>query len=315
MNGLLNVSVSPHIHTPRSTRSIMLDVIIALLPTTVAGTVIFGLRSLAVVAVCVGFCVLSELVFELICKKEQTISDLSAIVSGMILALSLPVNIPLWQAAVGSVFAMVFVKCIFGGIGQNFANPAVTARVFMIIAFSGSVAKAAFPLSYGEVDAASSATPLAILEGTAEGALPTIKELLLGIRAGSIGETCTVALLAGGIYLLIRKVITWHTPVVFVATVYLFTLAVTGDAMTALQYTLSGGLFIGAIFMATDYSTTPTTEWGMVVFGLGAGILTVAIRIWGTYPEGISFAILLMNILTPYIEKLTARKPFGGVKV
>lgn len=311
MDNKLTVSISPHIHSPRTTRKIMLDVVIALLPAAVAGTVIFGIRSLLVIAACIVSSVLAEFLFNLICKKQQTVSDLSAVVTGLLLALNLPCSIPVWQAVIGSVFAIIFVKCIFGGIGQNFANPAITARVFMIIAFSGTVAKAAFPTT---VDSTAGATPLAILGGTAEGTLPALKDMLLGIRGGAIGETCVIALVLGGIYLMIRRVISWHTPLAFVATVYLFTFAVTGDAFTALQYTLSGGLFIGAIFMATDYSTTPTTMSGKLVFGIGCGVVTVLIRLWGTYPEGVSFSILLMNIITPYIEKWTAKKPFGGVK-
>lgn len=302
----LRISVSPHIHSPITTQRIMLDVIIALIPTLIAGTVIFGLRALAVVAVCVAFSVLSEFIFNKICKKELTINDLSAVVTGLLLGLGLPANVPLWQAAVGAVFAIVVVKCLFGGIGQNFANPAITGRVFMIITF-GSLANAAYPTV---VDTASGATPLVTLS---EGGSVEITDLILGLRGGAIGETCTIALIIGGIYLVARKVIVPHTPVTFIATVFILSFAVTLDAYTALCYTLSGGLFISAIFMATDYSTTPLTKWGKVIFGIGAGALTVLIRFWGVYPEGISFAILLMNILSPYIDKWTAKKPFGGV--
>ncbi len=303
----LHISVSPHIHSPRTTQKIMLDVILALLPTTVAGVIIFGLRALAVIAVCVAAAVVSEFLFNKICKKELTITDLSAIVTGLLLALNLPANIPLWQAAIGSAFAIVVVKCLFGGIGQNFANPAITGRVFMLITF-GSMTSAAMPAI---VDTAAGATPLATL---AEGGTVNTLDLLLGTRGGAIGEACTIALVIGFIYLVARKVIVWHTPVTFIATVFLFTLAVTQDITLALQYTLSGGLFIGAIFMATDYATTPITKWGKVIFGVGAGLITVLIRFWGVYPEGVSFAILLMNILTPHIDKWTAKKPFGGAK-
>ncbi len=307
----LKVSVSPHIHSKITTRKIMLDVIIALMPAAVAGCIIFGMRALFVMMASVSAAVLSELAFCLICKREATISDLSAVVTGLILALSLPVSMPYWQVAVGAVFAIVFVKCIFGGIGQNFANPAVTARVFMIIAFSKTVAATASPSG---VDAVSSATPLGILEGSGEGTLPTLVDMLTGKRAGAIGETCIIALVVGGIYLMIRRVISWHTPVAFIASTFLFIFIFTGDAKTALYHILLGGLFIGAIFMATDYSTTPTNTLGKVVFGIGAGFITAVIRIWGSLPEGVSYAILLMNILTPYIEKLTRRKAFGGAK-
>lgn len=305
MNNDLILSVSPHIRSNITTRRIMLDVVISLLPAAIAGTIIFGIRSLAVIAVCVASAAISEYLFNKAAKKPNTITDLSAIVTGLLLSLNLPANTPLWQAAVGAAFAIIFVKCVFGGIGQNFANPAITARIFMLVAF-GSMSSAAFPKN---IDAVSGATPLAVLQNGGE---VKITDLLLGTRGGSIGETCTIALIIGGLYLLFRKVISWHTPVIFVATVFLFTFAVKGDAFTALEYTLSGGLFIGAIFMATDYATTPVTKWGKVIFGIGAGLLTVLIRLWGVYPEGVSFAILLMNILTPYIDKWTAKKPFGG---
>ena len=199
MENKLHISVSPHIHSKRSTQKIMLDVLIALLPTTIAGAVIFGVSSLAVVAVCVAACVLSELLFNIIVKKQQTIGDLSAAVTGLLLALNLPANVPLWQAAVGSLFAIIIVKCIFGGIGRNVVNPAITARVFMLVAFS-SLTSAAFPL-----DSTAGATPLVDL---AEGNAVELKDLLLGNVGGAIGETCAVALLLGGIYLLIKRVIT-----------------------------------------------------------------------------------------------------------
>lgn len=308
MENKLHVSASPHIHSGRSTQKIMLDVIISLLPATIAGVVIFGLRALLVVAVCVGVSILSEFIFNVIVKKEQSVSDLSAIVTGLILALNLPANAPLWQAGVGSVFAIIVVKCLFGGIGKNVVNPAATARVFMLVAFS-SLTKASFPVG---MDAVSGATPLAQL---AEGVTPDLKTLFLGNIGGCIGETCTLALLIGGIYLLIKKVIMWHTPVAFIGTTFLFTLAVEGGNIeSALAWILSGGLFLGAIFMATDYVTSPATPFGRIVFGVGAGLITVLIRFWGVYPEGVSFAILIMNILNPFIDSLTARKLFGGGK-
>lgn len=308
MENKLHVTASPHIHSGRSTRKVMLDVLISLLPATIAGTVIFGLRSLLLVYVCVVVSVLSEAVFNKIVKKAQSIGDLSAAVTGLILALNLPVNTPFWQASVGAFFAIIVVKCLFGGVGKNVVNPAATARVFMLVAFS-SLTKAAFPQN---VDAVSGATPLAQL---AEGTTPELKELFLGNIGGSIGETCTLALLIGGIYLLAKKVIMWHTPVAFIGTAFLFTLAVEGGNIeTALAWILSGGLFLGAIFMATDYVTSPATPLGRVVFGVGAGLITVLIRFWGVYPEGVSFAILIMNILNPFIDSLTARKLFGGKK-
>ncbi len=309
MENKLHVSASPHIHSGRSTQKIMLDVIIALLPATIAGTIIFGVRSLALVYVCVVVSVLSEALFNKIVKKPQSIGDLSAVVTGLILALNLPANAPLWQAVVGSAFAIIIVKCVFGGVGKNVVNPAATARVFMLVAFS-SLTKAAFPKDV--VDTASSATPLAQL---AEGQQPELMDLFLGNIGGALGETCTLALLIGGLYLLIKKVITWHIPVAFIGTAFLFTLAIEGGNIEmALAYILSGGLFLGAFFMATDYVTSPATPLGRIVFGIGAGFLTVVIRKWGVYPEGVSFAILIMNILNPFIDSLTARKLFGGGK-
>ena len=306
MENKLHISVSPHIHSKNSTQRIMLDVLISLLPATIAGVVIFGLQALLVIAVCVAVSVLAEFVFNKIVKKPLTIGDLSAAVTGLLLALNLPANIPLWQAAVGSLFAIVIVKCIFGGIGRNVVNPAITGRVFMLIAFT-SMTTAAFP-----VDATAGATPLAEI---ANGSEVVLTDLLLGNVGGSIGETCKVALLIGGVYLLIRRVITWHIPVAFIGTALLFTLAVHEfDFMLALSLVLSGGLILGAVFMATDYVTSPTTPLGKIIFGIGAGLITVLIREWGIYPEGVSFAILIMNILNPYIDMLTARKLFGGAK-
>lgn len=305
MSSLTKVMVSPHIHGGRSTSGIMRDVLIALLPATIAGTVIFGIRSLLVIALCIACCVGFEFLFNLIVKNEQTIGDLSAAVTGLLLALNLPVNIPLWQCAVGSLFAIVVVKCLFGGIGNNLVNPAITARVFMLIAF-GSMAVPAFPVN---VDAVAGATPLSAEE------LPSVLTLFIGNHGGSIGETCAAALLLGGVYLIIRRVITWQVPVAFIATVFLFSFFMEGfDAISALSLILTGGVFIGAFFMATDYTTSPPTPWGKIVFGVGAGVITCLIRYFGNYPEGVSFAILFMNILNPYIIRWTRRRVFtaGG---
>lgn len=300
------LSISPHIKSKITTAGIMLDVIISLLPATIAGCIIFGMRSLAVVAVCILASVASEYIFNFILKKDQTIGDLSAVVTGLLLGLNLAANIPFWQAAVGSAFAIIIVKCIFGGLGCNIVNPAITARVFMLIAF-GAMAKVAFPVS---IDAVSSATPLELIKNDAT---PSLIDLFLGNKGGSIGETCTLALLIGGIYLIARRVITWHIPVTMIATVFIFSFIFEDFSfISALSWTMSGGLFIGAIFMATDYVTSPSTTLGKIIFAFGAGFITVIIRFFGTYPEGVSFAILLMNIVNPYIETLTQRKLFGG---
>ncbi len=302
MNQQLTLSVSPHIHSGRSTSRIMLDVIIALLPASVAGCVIFGLRALLVLGVCVVSCVLFEALFQWIVKKPQTVGDFSAAVTGLLLGLNLPANIPVWQCVVGSLFAMVIVKGLFGGLGSNPVNPAITARVFMLVAF-GTMATAAFPTV---VDTVAGATPLASETAT------SLTDLFLGLHGGAIGETCAVALLLGFAYLLIRRVITWQTPVTFVGCVFLCSFFLEGmDVTAALAAVLSGGLMIGAIFMATDYVTSPATAWGKVIFGVGAGVITVLIRYFGVYPEGVSFAILFMNILTPYINSWTKHKVFG----
>ncbi len=307
MNHQLTLSVSPQIHKNNSTSRIMLDVILALLPATVAGVVLFGLRALLVVAVTVAASVGFELLFNLLAKKEQTVGDLSAVVTGLLLALNLPANIPLWQCVVGALFAIVVVKCLFGGLGCNVVNPAITARVFMLVAF-GSMTKAALPVDYTGcgLDSVSSATPL-VSETT-----PSLIDLFLGNHGGAIGETCALALLVGLAYLLIRRVITWQIPVAFVGTVFLASFFMEGmDPMAALAAILSGGLFIGAFFMATDYVTSPATPWGKIIFGVGAGLITFLIRYFGQYPEGVSFAILIMNIVTPYISSWTKHKVFG----
>ena len=310
-SGKFIVSVSPHINSGRTTRGIMLDVIIALLPALIAGCVIFGLRALLVVCVCVASCLVGETLFNLAAKRPQTAGDLSAVVTGLILGMNLPASVGIYPAIVGSLFAIVVVKCLFGGLGKNFANPAATARVFMLIAFTETMSStAAIRIA---ADAVASPTPLAVLQG-AEGKLPSIVDMLLGLRGGAIGETCAVALLLGFLYLLIRRVITLHTPVVYVGVVFLLSWALDGSVTQALYQVLSGGLLIGAIFMATDYVTTPTTNLGKCIFALGCGLLTVLIRRLGAYPEGGSFSILLMNLFTGFIDKASAKKPLGEVK-
>ena len=287
----------------------MLDVIIALLPAAIAGVIIFGAKALGVIAACVITAVVSEALFNLIVHKQQTVGDLSAVVTGLLLALNLSTNVALWQCVVGTVFAIVVVKCLFGGLGKNFANPAITGRVFMLLAFS-SVAGGAKP---AVVELVSSATPLELLAQGAEDA-PSLMELFLGLHGGAIGETCCLALLLGFAWLLFRRVIKWHVPVIFIGTVFVLYLVFTGSFQMALAEILAGGLFIGAIFMATDYVTSPITLKGKMVFALGCGLVTFIIRYFCAYPEGVSFSILAMNILTPYIEKFTGNTPLGGSK-
>ena len=303
------MSSGPHIHSHDSSRRIMLDVIIALLPASVAAVVLFGEDALWLILVCVAAAVLSEFLFNLIAKRKQSVGDLSAVVTGLLLALNLSANVPLWQAALGSVFAIVLVKCVFGGIGHNFANPAITARVFLLLSFGSLTSGFIAPRG---VDAFSGATPLALLaEGKTE-ELPSLLQMFLGQRAGAIGETCILALLIGFAYLLIRKVISWQTPVIFMGTVFVLSL-VFGGFTVAVYELLAGGLVLGAVFMATDYTTTPITASGRMLFALGCGLITFVIRWFFTLPEGVSYSILCMNLMAPWLERWTRRKPLGGV--
>lgn len=303
------MSAGPHIHSGASGRRIMLDVILALLPAAVAGVVLFGLQALWIMLTCVICCVASEFLFNLCARRKQSVGDLSAVVTGLLLALNLSTKVPLWQCAVGSVFAIVLVKCAFGGMGHNFANPAITARVFMLMAFTSTVAGGAIPAA---VDAVSSATPLDLI-GVEGAGLPTIGQMFLGLRGGAIGETCILALLVGFAYLLLRRVIHWQTPVIFIGTVFVCYLIATGSFSTALYEVLAGGLVLGAVFMATDYTTTPITAEGRMLFALGCGLITFVIRRFCVLPEGVSYSILCMNILAPWLERWTRRKPLGGV--
>ena len=306
----LIVSTSPHIRCKDTTQRIMLDVLIALAPATVMAVVLFGLKALLMVAVCTVAAVGSEFLFNLMTKKRQTVTDLSAAVTGLLLALNLPTTATVWQCIVGSVFAIIVVKCLFGGIGCNFANPAITARVFLLVSFTGSVAGGVTP---GATELQAGATPLEAIKNGATESLPSLLDMLFGLRGGAIGEVCAIALLAGFVYLVARRVIYWYVPATMIATVFVLSLIILGDFTLALYQVLGGGLLISAIFMATDYSTTPINKLGKVVFAFGAGLITVLIRTYGSYPEGVSFAILLMNILSPYIEKLCTKKPFGKV--
>lgn len=307
----LIVSTSPHIKSPVTTQNIMLDVLIALAPATVMAVVLFGLRALLIIGVCVVTAVVSELLFNIINKRKQTVLDLSATVTGLLLALNLPLTATVWQCIVGSIFAIIVVKCLFGGLGHNFANPAITARIFLLLSFSTTIAGGTSPQL---VDVVASATPLAAIKDGATHQLPSLLHMLIGLRGGAIGEVCSIALIVGYIYLVVKKVIHFETPLIFVATVFLLSWLIKGDITIALYQVLGGGLLLGAIFMATDYVTTPINRVGKMVFALGCGLITVLIRFYGNYPEGVSFSILLMNILSPYIEKLCKKKAFGGAK-
>lgn len=303
MKEMLTVSSSPHIKRPDTTRGIMSDVVIALAPAATYGCILFGLRALAVLITCVGVAVLSEFLWNKALKKPNTIKDMSAVVTGLLLGMNLPPTLPLWQAAIGSVAAIIVVKQMFGGLGHNFANPAIAARIMLLVSFPAAMTRFTEPVS----DAVTSATPLA---GTA-GAL-SFKTLFFGMHAGSIGETSAFLLLVGGMYLVIRRVITPVIPVCFIGTVALLSL-ITGE--NVMLSVFGGGLILGAVFMATDYTTSPTTPLGKAVFAVGCGIITFVIRKFGSLPEGVSYSILLMNILVPHINRFTLSKPFGFEKV
>ncbi len=306
----LMVEPSPHIKSSWTTQRIMLNVIIAMLPILVAAIVLFGIRALTLTVICCTACVLFEWLFCIVTKKESTVSDLSAVVTGMLLAFNLPVNIPEYMAVIGCFVAIVIVKCLFGGLGQNFANPAVTARIVLMISFTTYMNDWVAPFAYKEgVDAVASATPLV---ASAE-QLPTLTDMFLGNHGGCVGETCTIAILIGAAYLLARRLISPAAPLAFIGTVACCSLLISGgDIQLMLYEILSGGLMLGAFFMATDYSTTPLTSCGKLVFGVGCGLLTFLIREFASLPEGVSYAILLMNILTPYIDKITMPRAFGA---
>lgn len=320
MNDKLVVSHSPHTSGNETITSIMRDVIIALIPALIAGCLVFGLRALIVTLTCVLSCALSEFIWCKLLKKTNSTTDLSAVVTGMLLAFNMPASIPLWMAVIGSVFAIIVVKQFFGGIGHNFANPALAARAFLLASWALAMTTwyepgTVLPL-FGAPDALSSATPLAAYaSGESNFSYLT---LLLGNHGGCIGETSALAILIGGAYLLVKRVIRIRVPLIYIATVALGTWAFAGSngfgSGDPLYQILSGGLMLGAFFMATDYTTTPTTPKGQIIFALGCGIITVLIRCFGGYPEGVSYSILLMNIATPLIEKLTAPKRFGYKK-
>ena len=303
MKEMLTVSSSPHIKRPDTTRGIMSDVVIALAPAATYGCILFGLRALAVLITSVGVAVLSEFLWNKALKKPNTIKDMSAVVTGLLLGMNLPPTLPLWQAAIGSVAAIIVVKQMFGGLGHNFANPAIAARIMLLVSFPAAMTRFTEPVS----DAVTSATPLA---GTA-GAL-SFKTLFFGMHAGSIGETSAFLLMVGGLYLVIRRVITPVIPVCFIGTVALLSLIAGENVMLSV---FGGGLILGAVFMATDYTTSPTTPLGKAVFAVGCGIITFVIRKFGSLPEGVSYSILLMNILVPHINRFTLSKPFGFEKV
>jgi electron transport complex protein RnfD len=308
-NENLVVSGSPHIFSDISTRKIMVQVLIALIPAFGVSIVVFGSRVIFLLAVCLVSCILFEWLFEKITKRQNTVRDMSAAVTGALLAFSVPPTMPYWMMVVGSFVAIVIVKQLFGGIGSNFANPANTARVVLFISFSAQMS--AYPPPGNttlSVDAITSATPLGILAENTGDALPSYLDMFIGNIGGCVGEVSALALIIGGVFLVIRKIISPAIPVAFIATVFAIALIAGQDP---LFHILAGGVMIGAIFMATDYATSPITFFGKIVFGIGCGIFTMLIRLFGVYPEGVSFAILLMNILCPYIDAISQRLLYG----
>lgn len=318
----LTVSASPHVRSSETTTGIMLDVIIALVPAVVMSVVYFGTRALALTAVCVVTSVICEYIARKVMKRNNTIGDLSAVVTGLILAMNLPATLPFWMAAIGSVIAIVVVKQMFGGIGQNFVNPAMTARIILMVSFPTAMANWVVPFSSTwSADAVTAATPMAQLASVSGGdlsacsELPSLTQMLIGYHGGSMGEVCSLALIAGGIYLILRRVISPVIPLCFIGTVGVCTLISGHGNFEYVAYELlGGGLMLGAFFMATDYTTSPINFKGKIIFGIGCGLITSVIRIFGSLPEGVSFSIILMNILVPHIENLTTAKPFGEVK-
>ena len=314
------VATAPHMHSPMSTQSLMRDVLIALVPAFCLSGIVYGLDAFRVTAIAVASCVLVEYIIQkFLIKGPSTVCNLSAVVTGLLLAFNLPSNIPWWIIVIGAVVAIGVAKMTFGGLGHNPFNPALVGRVFLLIAYP--VQMTSFPQPVGDeyVDAFAGATPLAALKSHAiEVGDVNLLNMFAGIMPGSMGEIAAAALLAGGIYMIWRKVITWHIPVAVLGSMAAFAFIVAlaqggGEALYALTafHLLAGGAMLGAIFMATDYVTSPMTPKGMIIYGVGIGVITMVIRMWGAYPEGMSFAILLMNAVTPLINKYVKPRRFG----
>ena len=303
----LLVSSAPHITGKDSTASLMRDLIIAMVPAMAASVFFFGVQTLILTAVSVLACVAFEYLYEKMLKKPITVGDLSAAVTGILLAFNCPPTLPLWTVVVGAFFAIIIVKQLFGGLGYNFANPAIVARIILGLGYTGLMTSWTFPATISG-DAVASATPLAVY---AAGGTVNYLDMFVGATGGVLGETSALALLLGFVYLVVRKVISPTIPVTYVATVAVMAVVLGVDPVV---YVLGGGLLLGAIFMATDYVTSPYTEKGKIIFGIGLGLITVIIRRFGSMTEGVSYAILLMNLVVPYINKATRQKPLGAPK-
>jgi len=312
MNQFL-VSGTPHVRSKESVQSIMRDVIIALTPATLVGIFFFGLNSLLLVLVSIASAVFFEWAYQKVMKKTVTITDLSAVVTGLLLAMNLPPSTPLWMATSGSAFAIIIAKQLFGGLGQNFINPALAGRAFLLISYPTAMTTWSAPVGFG-ADAVSMATPLSYLK---DGVLPdeSLFQLFIGQVSGCIGEVSAVALIAGGIYLIVRHVISWRIPVIYIGVVFILSMLLGRDGLgnVAVYELLVGGLMLGAFFMATDYASSPITTTGQIIYAVGCGLMTVLIRTFGGYPEGVSFAILIMNLFVPLIERFTEPKIFGAL--
>lgn len=316
MEKLLNVSSSPHVRAAHTTQSIMRDVIIALMPALIAGTYVYGLRALLVTAVSVIACVIFEGAWEKLFNKTLTIKDLSAVVTGLLLAFNVPVNVPLFVVVIGAFAAIILAKQIFGGIGQNFINPALAGRAFLLAAYPSAMRTftAPAPGSFGlNVDTVTAATPLEFMKNGAVDQLPSLMDAFLGNIGGCIGEASALALIIGGLYLVYRKVIHIHMPLCYLVTVFVITFLMNGFDFKLSFYSLFlGGVMLGAFFMITDYTTSPMTKKGQIIFAVGAGIITALIRLHGGYPEGVSYSILIMNLTVPLIDRYVKTKRFGG---
>jgi len=323
-NSKFVVSSTPHIRSKDSTSTIMRDVIIALTPAALMGIWAFGFEALLIIAISIASCIFFEAAFQKVTKQKITICDLSAVVTGLLLAMNLPSTSPFWMPIVGGFFAIVVAKQLFGGIGQNFINPALAARAFLLASYPTDMTNFTQPTGLNSLmelfgvttpmaDATSYATPLAVVKGSGAFAPQSgdILNALFGNVGGCIGETCAIALILGGLYLLVRKVISWRIPVTYIATVFILTWAF---GRVPYYEIFIGGLMLGAFFMATDYSSSPVTPLGQIIMGIGCGILTSIIRVYGGYPEGVSYSILIMNLAVPLIDRYTKPRIFGGGK-
>lgn len=317
----LTVASAPHLVTTLDTTKTMAYVLLALVPSFLVSTYVFGWRVILLTAVCVIASVGFEYGYNYLAHKRQTVHDLSAAVTGVLIAFNVPSSLPVWMAVIGCFVAIVIVKQLYGGLGKNVANPAIVARIVLFVSFATQMTSWPLPVTVKAADATTGATPLGILaEGSAKD-LPSNMEMFLGFIGGSLGEVSAIALLIGGIFLIVKKIILPHTPVAFIGTVFVFALiyyGIKGDGNAfnmAIFHVCAGGVMLGAFFMATDYVTSPILPKGKIVFGIGCGIITMAIRLWGAYPEGVSFSILLMNIMTPLIDNFfIKRNVVGGVK-